>query len=145
MSFFDNPIVGQVISLTNAFTTGIARSFPLIMNMATLLKALPSILSIAFTSHTMATPVRCLCSTQTAASYGPWAKCTTPALQAKGHGISFREDGGEEFLYLAPADSEISLTKMSLTGEVVWVKNRETIDNDSHELLSVIGRFKTSH
>lgn len=25
---------------------------------------------------------------------------------AKGHGISFREDGGEEFLYLAPADSE---------------------------------------
>jgi len=52
------------------------------------------------------------------------------------HGISFREDGGEEFLCLAPADSGMSFTKMSLTGEVVWVKNRETINNDSPEFLS---------
>jgi hypothetical protein len=30
---------------------------------------------------------------------------------ARGHGISIRKDGGEEFLYLAPADSGIAFTK----------------------------------
>jgi hypothetical protein len=30
---------------------------------------------------------------------------------ARGHGISIRKDGGEEFLYLAPADSGMAFTK----------------------------------
>ena len=33
---------------------------------------------------------------------------------AKGHGITIRQDGGEEFLYLAPADSAMAVTKMTL-------------------------------
>ena len=50
---------------------------------------------------------------------------------AKGHGVTIRREGSEEFLYLAPADSAMSFTKMTLSGEVVWQKNRTTINLDS--------------
>ncbi len=54
---------------------------------------------------------------------------------AKGHGVSIRKEGSEEFLYLAPADSAMAFTKMSLTGEVIWQKNRATINHESDGLL----------
>lgn len=54
---------------------------------------------------------------------------------AKGHGVSIRKEGSEDFLYLAPADSAMAFTKMSLTGEVVWQKNRDTINRESGGLL----------
>ncbi len=50
---------------------------------------------------------------------------------AKGHGVTIRREGSGEFLYLAPADSGMGFTKMTLSGEVVWQKNRETINRDS--------------
>ena len=49
---------------------------------------------------------------------------------AKGHGVTIRREGTEDFLYLAPADSGMGFTKMTLKGEVVWQKNRETINQD---------------
>ena len=49
---------------------------------------------------------------------------------AKGHGVTIRRDGSEEFLYLAPADSAMGFTRMTLSGEVVWQKNRATINQD---------------
>ena len=54
---------------------------------------------------------------------------------AKGHGVSIRKEGSEEFLYLAPADSAMAFTKKSLTGEVVWQKNRDAINRESGGLL----------
>ena len=55
---------------------------------------------------------------------------------AKGHGVSIRREGREEFLYLAPADSGMGFTKMTLSGEVVWQKNRATINTESDGLLA---------
>jgi len=55
---------------------------------------------------------------------------------AKGHGISIRKDGAEEFLYLAPADTGMAFTKMTMSGEVVWKKNRQTINQESDGVLA---------
>jgi len=46
---------------------------------------------------------------------------------SSGHGIDIREENGEEFIYLAAADPEMSFAKMSLTGELVWAKKKDEI------------------
>lgn len=48
-----------------------------------------------------------------------------------GHGIEIRKEGGEEFLYLAPSESHLPFTKMSVKGEVVWNKSKADIHKDS--------------
>jgi DNA-binding beta-propeller fold protein YncE len=55
---------------------------------------------------------------------------------AKGHGISIRKDGSEEFLYLAPSDTTMAFTKMTMSGEVVWKKDRATINTESDGVLA---------
>ncbi|MCA9063962.1 MAG: peptidase [Planctomycetaceae bacterium] len=50
---------------------------------------------------------------------------------AKGHGIDIRREGGEEFIYLAPSDTSLAFTKMTLSGEVVWKKDRAAINQDT--------------
>ncbi len=55
---------------------------------------------------------------------------------AKGHGVSIRKEGSDEFLYLAPADSGMGFTKMTLTGEIVWTKDRATINSESGGVLA---------
>jgi hypothetical protein len=44
-----------------------------------------------------------------------------------GHGIDIRKEGSQEFLYLAPSESELDFVKMDLQGQVVWRKGRETL------------------
>ncbi len=51
--------------------------------------------------------------------------------RGRGHGIDIRRENGEEFLYLAPADSTLGFTKMTLSGEVVWTRDRAAIARDS--------------
>jgi len=50
---------------------------------------------------------------------------------AVGHGIDIRKDGGEEFLYLSPNNDTYGFAKMTLMGELVWQKDRNTIARDS--------------
>lgn len=54
---------------------------------------------------------------------------------AKGHGIDIRQEGSQQFLYLAPADSGMGFTKMTLDGEVVWMKDRAVINRESGGVL----------
>ncbi len=46
---------------------------------------------------------------------------------ASGHGIDLREEDGEEFLYLAAANPEMSFAKLSLQGELLWQRSRDEI------------------
>jgi DNA-binding beta-propeller fold protein YncE len=55
---------------------------------------------------------------------------------ARGHGISIRKEGSEEFLYLAPSDTTMAFTKMTISGEVVWKKDRVTINSESDGVLA---------
>lgn len=43
-------------------------------------------------------------------------------LQGGGHGLEIREEDGEEFIYASAYQSLKFITKMSLTGERVWLK-----------------------
>lgn len=54
---------------------------------------------------------------------------------SKGHGISIRTEGTAEFIYLAPSDSSMAFTKLTLAGEVVWTRDRTAISRDSGGLL----------
>jgi len=49
----------------------------------------------------------------------------------RGHGIDIRSENGEEFIYLSPNDKRLGFTKMSLDGQIIWQKDRETINRDS--------------
>ncbi len=51
--------------------------------------------------------------------------------KAVGHGIDIRKEGGEEFLYLSPNNATFGFAKMTLEGEIVWQKDRDTIAKDS--------------
>jgi hypothetical protein len=64
-----------------------------------------------------------------------------------GHGIDLREEDGEEFLYLAPADGtgKNGFAKVSLKGDLVWHKNKSTIDEDSGLYKSGKGRFRATN
>jgi hypothetical protein len=48
-----------------------------------------------------------------------------------GHGIDIRQEGNEEFLYLSPDNDTLGFAKTTLSGELVWHKDRETIARDS--------------
>lgn len=48
-----------------------------------------------------------------------------------GHGIDLRQEGNEEFLYLSPDNDTYGFAKMTLRGELVWQKDRQTIARDS--------------
>ncbi len=51
--------------------------------------------------------------------------------RGKGHGIDIRKEGSEEFIYLAPSDSSLFFTKMTIDGEVVWNRGRKELHKDS--------------
>jgi len=46
---------------------------------------------------------------------------------ANGHGIDIREEDGTEYLYLSPSNSNLSFTKMTMDGEVVWKKGKKLL------------------
>ena len=46
---------------------------------------------------------------------------------SSGHGIDIREENGEEFIYLAAANTQMSFAKMSLDGEVLWQRDKAAI------------------
>ncbi len=46
---------------------------------------------------------------------------------ASGHGIDIRDEDGEEFLYLAAANTGMSFAKITLDGEVVWQRLKDEI------------------
>ncbi len=46
---------------------------------------------------------------------------------SSGHGIDIREEDGEEFLYLSAANTNMSFAKISLSGEIVWQRNKAMI------------------
>ena len=64
-----------------------------------------------------------------------------------GHGIDLREEDGEEFLYLAPADGsgKNGFAKASLKGELVWHKDKSAIDQDSGLYKNGKGRFRATN
>ncbi len=51
--------------------------------------------------------------------------------RGKGHGIDIRKEGSKEYIYLAPSDSSLYFTKMTLDGEVVWNRGRDQLHKDS--------------
>jgi 6-bladed beta-propeller len=53
----------------------------------------------------------------------------------KGHGIDVRTEGNQQFLYLAANDAKLFFTKMTLDGQVIWKKDRATINKDSGGVL----------
>jgi DNA-binding beta-propeller fold protein YncE len=63
----------------------------------------------------------------------------------KGHGIDIRSEGSEEFIYLSPSETSLFFTKMTLTGEIVWKKDRETINRDSGGVLDQANRFRPTN
>ncbi|MGI9475053.1 MAG: peptidase [Rubripirellula sp.] len=46
---------------------------------------------------------------------------------SSGHGIDIREEHGEEFLYLAAANTKMSFAKSNLDGEIVWQRDKNAI------------------
>lgn len=48
-----------------------------------------------------------------------------------GHGIDIRKEGGEEFIYLSPNNATFGFAKMTLGGEIVWRKDKDTVAKDS--------------
>ena len=48
-----------------------------------------------------------------------------------GHGIDIRKEGNEEFIYLAPSESKLSFTKMTLQGEVVWQIGQKQLNKET--------------
>jgi DNA-binding beta-propeller fold protein YncE len=62
---------------------------------------------------------------------GTFVKTMAKEHQANGHGIDIREEGGTEYMYLAPANTGLAYTKMTLDGEVVWQRDRAAIQKDS--------------
>lgn len=53
-------------------------------------------------------------------SAGKFIRAFGSQFQGGGHGIEVRQEGSEEFLYVAAYQQVKSFAKMSLTGEVVW-------------------------
>lgn len=53
-------------------------------------------------------------------SAGKFIRAFGEQFQGGGHGIEVREEGGEEFLYVAAYQQVKSFAKLTLTGEVVW-------------------------
>ncbi|MBL8815696.1 MAG: hypothetical protein JNL58_06675 [Planctomyces sp.] len=56
-------------------------------------------------------------------SAGKFIRAFGNQFQGGGHGIEVREEGGEEFLYVAAYQQVKAFAKMSLTGDVVWTKH----------------------
>ncbi len=46
---------------------------------------------------------------------------------SSGHGIDIRDEDGEQFLYLAAANTKMSFAKTSLDGEIVWQRSKDDI------------------
>ena len=62
-----------------------------------------------------------------------------------GHGIDIRRDSSEEYLYLAPNNRSFGFAKMTLDGEVVWQKDRDTIARDSGVYEQKDARFRATN
>ena len=56
-------------------------------------------------------------------SAGKFIRAFGSQFQGGGHGIEVRDEGGEEFLYVAAYQQVKAFAKMSLTGEVVWTQH----------------------
>lgn len=63
----------------------------------------------------------------------------------KGHGIDIRREGTEEFIYLAPSDSSLFFTKMTLAGDVVWKRGRQELNKDTGGLLDKAKRYRPTN
>ncbi len=53
---------------------------------------------------------------------GKFVRAFGSQFQGGGHGIEVREEGGEEFLYIAAYQQIKAFAKMTLTGETIWYK-----------------------
>ncbi len=51
--------------------------------------------------------------------------------EARGHGIDIRQEGGQEFIYLASSDKNMDFAKTDLNGEIVWRKGRKELHEDT--------------
>lgn len=56
-------------------------------------------------------------------SEGRFIRAFGSQFQGGGHGIEVREEGGEEFLYVAAYQQVKAFARMTLTGDVVWLKH----------------------
>lgn len=51
--------------------------------------------------------------------------------RSSGHGIDIRTENGDQFIYLAPSNSNLFFSKLTLDGEVVWNRGRKELTKDS--------------
>jgi hypothetical protein len=58
---------------------------------------------------------------------GKFVKSMGDVHAANGYGIDIREEDGTEYLYLSPSNSNLSFTKMTMNGEVVWKKGKKLL------------------
>jgi hypothetical protein len=61
-----------------------------------------------------------------------------------GHGIDIRREGNDEFIYLAPNTKELPFAKLTLSGERVWIKDKESIHKDSGLYTKGVGYRPTN-
>ncbi len=69
----------------------------------------------------------------------------TKAEQCSGHGIDFRTEGGEEFIYLSPNNSDLNFAKITKGGEVVWKKDRKALEEDSDVFADQKTKFRPTN
>ena len=62
-----------------------------------------------------------------------------------GHGVDIREEDNEEYLYLSPDNDTYGFAKMTLDGQLVWQKDRETIARDSGLYDDDEARFRATN
>ena len=64
--------------------------------------------------------------------------------QCFGHGIDIREEDGTEYLYLSPNNPNLFFAKMTLDGEIVWMRDRKKVEEES-EVLKEGVRFNPTN
>jgi hypothetical protein len=76
---------------------------------------------------------------------GKFIRSLSPEFSGHGHGIDIREENGQEFLYLSPADPKLGFSKIDLRGETAWYKTFDTIRQETGKYKEDNPRFRPTN
>lgn len=76
---------------------------------------------------------------------GKFVRSMSPEFSGHGHGIDIREENGQEFLYLSPADPSLGFSKIDLKGETAWYKKIDTIRQETGKYSEANARFRPTN
>ena len=63
----------------------------------------------------------------------------------RGHGIDIRKENGAEFIYLAPNHASLFFSKISLDGELLWHRDRGSLERESSVFQDARVRFRPTN